>query len=64
MVKATELHCPRDLALRLGAIGPADVAHHKELRDAGGHMMIRDQDGAAMFWPLLAPAGSVVTKSS
>lgn len=48
-----ELHCPHDLALRLGAICPDSTAHHKALRDAGDGMVVRDQDGAAMFWPLL-----------
>lgn len=47
----TELRCTRDLALRLGAIGPETIAHHRELRDAG-HMLVRDgQTSWAMFWP-------------
>lgn len=47
----TELRCSRDLALRLGAIGPETIAHHRQLRDEG-HMLVRDgRTGWAMFWP-------------
>lgn len=47
----TELRCSRDLALRLGAIGPETIAHHKELR-AAGHMLVRDPaTGWPSFWP-------------
>jgi hypothetical protein len=46
-----ELRCSRDLALRLGAIEPADIDQHKSLKKAG-HLLVRDgETGAAMFWP-------------
>jgi hypothetical protein len=46
-----ELRCSRDLALRLGAIEPANVEAHKELKKAG-HLLVRDgETNTAMFWP-------------
>lgn len=48
-----ELRCSRDLALRLGAIGPETIAHHRELK-AAGHMLVRDTETSwPMFWPWL-----------
>jgi hypothetical protein len=46
-----EVRCTRDLALRLGAIGPETVAHHRELKKEG-HMLVRDTRTAwPLFWP-------------
>jgi hypothetical protein len=48
-----ELRCSRDLALRLGAISPDTVAHHKVLRDADT-ILVRDRITSwPMFWPLV-----------
>lgn len=45
-----ELRCSRDLALRLGAVGPETVAHHKALRDRGD-LLVRDTITSwPMFW--------------
>src|SRR5262245_28500119 len=43
-----ELLCPRDLALRLGAIEPANIVHHRELKAHG--MLIRDERAQPLFW--------------
>jgi len=61
----TELRCTRDLALRLGAIGPETIAHHRELKHAG-HMLVRDTETSwPMFWPWeLSRADMVTAKSS
>ena len=49
-----ELRCNRDLALRLGAITPDTVAHHKALRDSSDNMLIRDKVTSwPMFWHLV-----------
>jgi hypothetical protein len=46
-----ELRCSRDLAVRLVAIWPETNAHHRQLRDDAGYMLVRDRDtGWAMFW--------------
>ncbi len=46
-----ELRCPRELALKLGAIEPRDVRHYREL-DNGATMLIRDPVSLRpMFWP-------------
>lgn len=46
-----ELRCPRDLALRLGAIEPDSTEHHRRMRDAG-LLLLRDREtGQALFWP-------------
>lgn len=45
-----ELRCSRDLALRLGAAEPVDIAQHKRIRDSGIFLLMRDQDGNALFW--------------
>jgi hypothetical protein len=48
-----ELRCSRDLALRLGAVVPGTTQEHRQLRDSGRHMLIRDvETGWALFWPL------------
>jgi hypothetical protein len=61
----TELRCTRDLALRLGAIGPETIAHHRELKHAG-HMLVRDTETSwPMFWPWeLSRADMATAKSS
>lgn len=47
-----ELHCSYDLALRLGAIVPDNARHHRQLRDTGICLLMRDpRAGVAMFWP-------------
>lgn len=46
-----ELRCSRDLALHLGAIEPETLDEHKQLRDAGFHLLVRDPETSApMFW--------------
>lgn len=45
-----ELRCSRDLALRLGAVGPETIAHHREMKNAG-HLLVRDERAWPMFWP-------------
>lgn len=45
-----ELICSRELALRLGAVKPDDIGHHRKLK-AEGHLLIRDEQGGALFWP-------------
>lgn len=46
-----ELRCSRDLALKLGAVAPLTLDHHRVLRDAG-HLLVRDlASGWALFWP-------------
>lgn len=45
-----ELRCSRDLALRLGAIEPANIEGHRQMKKAG-HLLIRDEAGSALFWP-------------
>lgn len=58
-----ELRCSRDLAIRLGAIAPDTAEHHRQLRDAGKHMLIRDTTTSwPMFWALVPEQLS--TKSS
>lgn len=60
----TELLCSRDLAIRLGAIVPETVRHHRELRDAGD-LLVRDcRTGLAMFWPLELTREDLVTARS
>lgn len=52
-----ELHCPRELALKLGAIAPISVQEHRQLR--GEHcMLVRAEAGQALFWPLQLVAAS------
>jgi hypothetical protein len=51
MKSKIELRCSRDLALRLGAVVPETVDHHRQLRDAG-HMLVRD---VITSWPLFWP---------
>jgi hypothetical protein len=67
MASMIELRCSRDLALRLGAIGPDNVAHHRQLRDAG-HLLVRDYQLPTwpLFWPWIGPCIEVdaVAKSS
>ena len=59
-----ELRCSRDLALRLGAIGPETIAEHKLLRDQG-HMLVRDRVTSwPMFWPWATQPDETSTKSS
>jgi hypothetical protein len=59
-----ELLCSRDLALRLGAVVPETVKHHRELRDAG-HLLIRDgHTGWAMFWKWELTREDLVTERS
>ncbi len=43
-----EIIMQRDLALRLGAVTPENVRHHRAMRNAGD-MLIRDR---ATMWPL------------
>jgi hypothetical protein len=46
-----ELRCSRDLAVRLGAFWPETTRHHRELRDGGEHMVVRDRETSwPMFW--------------
>lgn len=47
-----ELRCSHELALLLGAIEPHSIDHHKELKHAG-FMLVRDDAGAALFWPVI-----------
>lgn len=60
-----EVRCSGQLAIRLGAIPPATVAEHKQLRDAG-FILIRDRDTAyPMFWPwAVNVADEIATRSS
>lgn len=45
-----ELHCSRDLALRLGAVAPDTIAHHRELKNTC--LMVRDAVvPAPLYWP-------------
>jgi hypothetical protein len=46
-----ELHCSRDLALRLGAVTPTSFAHHRLLKEEDGHLLVRDEKGMSMFLP-------------
>ena len=46
-----ELRCSRDLALRLGAISPQNMAEHKLMR-ASGDLLVRDKVTSwPAFWP-------------
>jgi hypothetical protein len=45
-----ELRCDRDLVLKLGAVILGTLKHDRELRDAGQHMLIRDQSTFVLFW--------------
>lgn len=48
-----ELRCSLDLAIKLGAISPIDVAQHKALKLDGQHILVRDPEtGWPMFWPM------------
>lgn len=60
-----ELRCSRDLALRLGAVGPETIAHHKRMRDAGD-LLVRDtRTSWPMFWPWsLNQAEEITTRST
>lgn len=59
-----ELRCPRELALRLGAIAPLDIAAHKELKNAG-HILVRDPESAEpVFWPWASEAMAISVRSS
>jgi hypothetical protein len=58
-----ELRCCRDLALKLGAIGPETIAHHKAMRDAGD-LLVRDQSGAALFWQWQRSRDTIAARSS
>jgi hypothetical protein len=52
MKSGIELRCSRDLALWLGAVHPETAAHHKQLRDSGHYLLVRDKTtGWPMFWP-------------
>lgn len=49
-----ELFCSRELALWLGAREPVSIAQHKELRDSGNCILVRERVALLpMFWPLL-----------
>jgi hypothetical protein len=59
-----ELHCSRDLALRLGAVGPETMAQRKELKNAG-HLLVRDPETSwPMFWPWQVTTTEMVTSKS
>lgn len=46
-----ELRCSRDLALRLGAVAPDNVMHHRHMAGRKDVMLVRDREtGFAMFW--------------
>lgn len=57
-----ELRCPRELAVRLGAIVPLDLDAQRELKSAA-NLLVRDPVTAEpVFWPwLIVP---VTTRSS
>lgn len=60
-----ELRCNHDLALRLGAIGPETIAHHKTLRDTENMMLIRDRvTSLPMFWAMVPEPAQAIAKSS
>lgn len=62
--RAIELRCSRDLALKLGAISPDSVAHHKAMREAG-HLMVRDTITSwPLFWPWVGDDLKLLPKSS
>lgn len=44
-----ELRCSRELAIKLGAISPANAAEHRALKSLG-HLLIRDEDQQALLW--------------
>ena len=56
-----ELHCSRDLALRLGAVDPANAADHRDLKGRG-YLLVRDlsEPSRPMFWPWVGGTGMVV----
>jgi hypothetical protein len=57
-----ELRCSRDLAMRLGAIIPETMTHHKLMRDSGHYLLVRDkQTSWPMFWQWI---GEFTLKSS
>lgn len=59
-----ELRCSRDLALRLGAVAPLSVGHHRELFAAGG-LLVRDPVTAwPLFWPWQTSSAPEPTRSS
>jgi hypothetical protein len=52
MASPMELYCSRDLALRLGAIEPQNVLHHRVLNASGDYLLMRATDTSApLFWP-------------
>lgn len=45
-----ELRCSRDLALRLGAVDPIGIEHHRAMKNAGD-LLVRDvETSRPMFW--------------
>lgn len=47
----TELLCSRGLAIRLGAIVPDTIQHHRYLKRRGAHLLVRDiETDSPMFW--------------
>ena len=49
-----ELHCSRELALRLGAIEPLDVEHHRKLKN-GATLLVRDPVLLCpLYWPMIS----------
>lgn len=58
-----ELLCSHDLALRLGAIEPENLAQHREMKRAG-HMLIRDELCEPLFWPIVGAPTPVSLRSS
>lgn len=52
--KEMELLCPRDLALRLGAIEPKSMTEHRKMK-RGDYILMRDIETCEpMFWPLVS----------
>jgi hypothetical protein len=58
-----ELRAGRDLALKLGAVRPLSIAHHRAMRDAGD-LLVRNQDGAALFWSWQRSRGDTIVATS
>ncbi len=51
-----ELHCPRELAIWLGAFEPGNLGNYRDCR-ARGDLLLRDPLSLRpMFWPLLPGA--------
>ena len=65
MKRAIELRCTRDLALRLGAIVPDTVDHHRQLRDSGQYLQVRDTEtGWPLFWLWMGSPPRLIEASS